>query len=182
MQLSSSSIRYTSPAGGLVLEKFFPETLDELKSSISVAKCSLSVGKTSKMVMHPVVNEIWICIEGIGEVSLLLSDENNRTNRHFDNYLFSNKQKLNIIYGKKYLVQEIHPGELITIPKGVPFQYRSVDFETNKDFVFWCFDLPPWKSKSDAIELTNRVFGPLYERTNPIIFFLYVSFYRFQFI
>lgn len=92
----------------------------------SVVHCTLPPGTSSKAIRHRTVEEIWLFLEGQGEVWRALDDQSECVS--------------------------VGPNSVITIPLGAHFQFRNTG-ETPLRFVITT--MPPWPGEEEAIEVAD---------------------------
>ena len=95
-------------------------------SGASMAHGTLLPGRTSKAVMHPVIEEIW--------------------------YVLSGRAELWRKHGERESVMEVGQGTSLAIPTGTHFQFRTVG---NTSFTFIMCTIPPWSGDHDALPVDH---------------------------
>jgi mannose-6-phosphate isomerase-like protein (cupin superfamily) len=93
----------------------------------SVAHCRLPAGSVSAAVAHRMVEEIWYCLSGQGEVWRSFSD--------------------------KDTVIVFRPGTSLTIPPGTYFQFRNTGAEP---LCILITSMPPWPGADEAVPVAGH--------------------------
>jgi mannose-6-phosphate isomerase-like protein (cupin superfamily) len=94
----------------------------------SMVHCTLPPGQTSLAVRHRSVEELWLCVEGAGE--LWRSDE-----------------------GGAEEVVALEPGVGVSIPLGVRFQFRATGAEPLRVVIA---TTPPWPGADEAVPVPGH--------------------------
>jgi mannose-6-phosphate isomerase-like protein (cupin superfamily) len=93
----------------------------------SVAHCTLPPGSVSTAVARRMVEEIWYCLSGQGEVWRSFND--------------------------KDTVTVFRPGTSLTIPPGTYFQFRNTGDEL---LCILITSMPPWPGADEAVPVTEK--------------------------
>jgi mannose-6-phosphate isomerase-like protein (cupin superfamily) len=100
----------------------------ELRSTArgSMAHCTLLPGQVSKAVVHRTVEEIWVFLEGEGEVYRKTGDQAR--------------------------VDAVKPGVSLAIPTGTHFQFRCTG---QTPLRFLLVTMPPWPGADEAVPVED---------------------------
>lgn len=88
----------------------------------SLAHCVLRGGEVTTAIRHRTVEELWYVIEGAGEIWSARGDRER--------------------------IDELRPGDSISIPAGVSFQFRAF---TGTDLKLLITTIPPWPGADEAL-------------------------------
>ncbi|NGX64009.1 MAG: hypothetical protein KR126chlam6_01433 [Candidatus Anoxychlamydiales bacterium] len=110
---------YLSPDGAEIRE------LLEMKGG-NLVHCTLPAGGVSQAVKHQTIEELWVILEGRGEIYRKL--------------------------GNQIIIDHVSGGSSIAIPIGVDFQFRNTGTTELKLIIV---SIPPWPSANEAIKVNN---------------------------
>lgn len=101
-------------------------------SRASLVEVVLGPGKISRPVRHRTVEEIWYFLSGRGEVWL------------------------RALPGSRSAKRDVGAGDVVVIPTGWDFQFRTAGEEPLR---FLCFTTPPWPGPDEALAVEDGGLG-----------------------